>query len=299
MSSFKCEPHSFSGAIILILVVLLLNPHVGLCSCYKRIFSFGDSIIDTGNFVHLGGKAASKYKERPYGMTFFKNATGRVCDGRVLFDFYAEALKLPLIPPILPKKDSGEFPHGANFATVGATARGLRYSGPPVNDTVGVPWSLGMQMDWLDQMMQRLGPGDGAQRQFLRESLVVMGEIGSYDYNSWFSAGQDVEDIIPDVITYISHFTEDLIIYHGAKAFLIPNIFPMGCLASYLSRYHSDNPKDYDEHGCLRWLNEVSQKHNQALSGEVTRLRFYHPGVKLIYADYYGAAMEFIKNPAK
>lgn len=43
----------------------------------------------------------------------------------------AEALQLPLIPPILPKKDSGEFPHGANFATVGATARGLRYSGPP------------------------------------------------------------------------------------------------------------------------------------------------------------------------
>ncbi|KAG2590331.1 hypothetical protein PVAP13_5NG275620 [Panicum virgatum] len=88
MSTFKCGPHSLPGAIILALVVLLFNPHVGLCSCYKRIFSFGDSIIDTGNFVHLAGKAASKYKEPPYGMTFFKNATGRICDGRVLIDFY-------------------------------------------------------------------------------------------------------------------------------------------------------------------------------------------------------------------
>ena len=65
---------------------------------------------------------------------------------------------------------------------------------------------------------------------------------------------------------------ELIIIYHGSKAFLIPNTFPMGVLASYLSRYRSDKPRDYDEHGCLMWLNEVSQKHNQALSGEVARL---------------------------
>jgi len=61
-----------------------------LCSCYKRIFSFGDSIIDTGNFIHMSGNGSSRYKELPYGMTFFKNATGRICDGRVLVDFYGE-----------------------------------------------------------------------------------------------------------------------------------------------------------------------------------------------------------------
>lgn len=69
-------------------VVLLLNSHVGLCSCYKRIFSFGDDTMDTGNFVHLIGKAPSKYKEAPYGKTFFRHATGRISDGRVLIDFY-------------------------------------------------------------------------------------------------------------------------------------------------------------------------------------------------------------------
>ncbi|CAL4975147.1 unnamed protein product [Urochloa decumbens] len=300
MTSFKCEPHTFSVAIVLI--VLLLRPHEGLCSCYKRIFSFGDSTIDTGNFVHLIGKAKSKYTELPYGMTFFKNATGRVCDGRVLIDFYAEALQLPLIPPYLPKKDSGEFPHGANFAVAGATAEGLNYTGPLLNDTVGVLWSLGMQMDCFYELIRRIAPGDGAKQKFLHDSLVVMGQIGGNDYDSWFNSGgsrDDIKYIIPDVIAYISHFIEYLTLYNGGKAFVIPNSFPMGCLASYLSKFHSDNPNDYDEHGCLRWLNEVSQKHNQALQWEVARLRVYHPGVKLIYADYYGAAMEFIKNPSR
>lgn len=188
------------------------------------------------------------------------------------------ALKLPLMPPILPNKDSGEFPHGANFAVLGATARGVHYTR---NDSVAAPCSLGVQMGWFDEMQQRIAPGDGDKRQFLRESLVVMGQIGADDYDSWFSAGrpaENIEDIIPDVVTYISHFTEEFILENGAKPFLIPNIFPMGCLASYLSRYRSDNPRDYDEHGCLRWLNEVSHKHNQELSDEVTRLRFYHPG---------------------
>jgi hypothetical protein len=40
--------------------------------------------------VHLAGNAASKYNKPPYGMTFFKHATGRICDGRVLIDFYCE-----------------------------------------------------------------------------------------------------------------------------------------------------------------------------------------------------------------
>lgn len=74
---------------LLLLSILLLNAHVALCVCYKRIFSFGDSIIDTGNFVHLVANSSSrKYKEPPYGMTFFKQATGRMCDGRVLIDLY-------------------------------------------------------------------------------------------------------------------------------------------------------------------------------------------------------------------
>ncbi|KAG0521317.1 hypothetical protein BDA96_08G150100, partial [Sorghum bicolor] len=280
--------------IVLVPVVLLLNSHVGLCSCYKRIFSFGDDSMDTGNFVHLIGKNASKYKEAPYGNTFFRHATGRMSDGRVLIDFYAQALKLPLIPPILPEKDSGHFPHGANFAVFGATAREqLFYSGSP--------WCLGTQMGWFHNMVDRIAPRDAAKKQFLSDSLVVMGGIGGNDYYSYFIAGKPSKDgnIIPDVIAYIEHFIEELICSTGAKAFLIPNNFPIGCFASYLSRFHSDNPEDYDEHGCLRWFNEFSQTHNEQLYSAIGRINITYPDVKLIYADYYNATMEFIKNPGR
>ncbi|KAJ1254947.1 hypothetical protein BS78_K305300 [Paspalum vaginatum] len=296
---------SVAGGLLLVhAVLLLLNAHAGQCGCYKRIFSFGDAMIDTGNFVQLAaGKAASsKFKEAPYGMTFFRHPTGRICDGRVLIDFYAEALQLPLIPPYVPEKDSGQFPHGANFAVYGASAMGEGYNGH--NDTVTSPWPLGQQTTWFEEMLQRIAPGgNGAKvRQILAESLIVMGEIGAIDYSSWFDVGgasEDAVDVIPDVITYISHFIEEMILNQGAKAFLVPNILPMGCRPSYLSRFRSSNHSEYDENGCLRWFNDFSQKHNQALAMNMGWLRRTYPNVTFIYADYYGAAMEFISNPGR
>lgn len=92
MGSFKCQHRSISLSFVLLCVVLLLNAHVGLCRCYKRIFSLGDSIIDTGNFAHMTGNKPSPCKEPPYGMTYFNRPTGRICDGRVLLDFYGECV---------------------------------------------------------------------------------------------------------------------------------------------------------------------------------------------------------------
>lgn len=85
----------------------------------------------------------------------------------------------------------------------------------------------------------------------------------------------------------------------GAKVIVVPNNFPIGCVPSFLSSYKSNNYVDYDEHGCLRWFNNFSQRHNQELRHVVDRLATQNPSVKLIYADYYGAAMEFIKEPHK
>nr|CAB3477773.1 unnamed protein product [Digitaria exilis] len=76
------------SAILLVSVVLLLNSPVGFCGCFKRIFSFGDSIIDTGNFVRT--VSTTPIKELPYGITYFNRPTGRVSDGRVILDFYGE-----------------------------------------------------------------------------------------------------------------------------------------------------------------------------------------------------------------
>ncbi|GJN23325.1 hypothetical protein PR202_gb10964 [Eleusine coracana subsp. coracana] len=158
MGNFNCQHSSIIVSMLSLLILLLLNSHVALCSCYKRIYSFGDSIINTGNYVYLVSNSSSKYKEPPYGMTFFRHATGRMSDGRVLIDFYAQSLQLPLIPPNLPENTSGQFTHGANFAVLGATALPPSfYKG--LNHSVSTPWCLGVQSGWFEEMLKRIAPG--------------------------------------------------------------------------------------------------------------------------------------------
>ncbi|KAL6842709.1 hypothetical protein ACP4OV_027553 [Aristida adscensionis] len=302
MAICRCQHRSVSVSlsILVVPVLLLLNSPVGLCGSYKRIFSFGDSIIDNGNFVHMIGSSPNKFKELPYGMTFFRRPNGRISDGRVLIDFYAQALELPLIPPSLPEKDSGQFPNGANFAVLAATALPPDYF-RRWNHSVPVPYSLGVQIGWFKEMLRRIAPGEEAKKQLLNESLIVLGEIGGNEYNFWFGARRPRDQayqFIPDIVKCIGSYVEELIGL-GAKTIMIPNNFPIGCVPSYLSGFQSGDPRDYDEHRCLRWFNDFSMLHNEALRCEVDRLRARNPGTKLVYADYYGAAMEFVRDPRR
>ncbi|TVU35750.1 hypothetical protein EJB05_17680, partial [Eragrostis curvula] len=293
MASFRCL-----SVLLAVSVLVLFNSPAARCGCYKRMFSFGDSIIDTGNFVHAIGNASSAFKELPYGMTFFHHPTGRISDGRVIIDFYAQALQLPLPPPNLPEQDSGQFPTGANFAVFASTALPGSYF-KPFNQNLP-PWNLGVQMSWFKQMLQRIAPDDGDKRRILGESLIVLGEIGGNEYNFWFAAGRPREQayqFIPDVVACIGSAAQELIDL-GAKTIMIPNNFPIGCVPAYLSGHGGDN-EPRDEFQCLRWFNDFSSRHDAALRGVVEGLRARNPGVKLIYADYFGAAMEFVKTPAK
>jgi hypothetical protein len=52
------------------------------------MFTFGDSYIDTGNFVIMAAPALPVWQDKPpYGMTFFGHPMGRISDGRVIVDF--------------------------------------------------------------------------------------------------------------------------------------------------------------------------------------------------------------------
>ncbi|RWV88018.1 hypothetical protein GW17_00049935 [Ensete ventricosum] len=61
-----------------LLFLLLSSLHPSSSQRYNALFSFGDSMADTGNV---------RIAKLPYGMTFFGNATGRCSDGRLVIDF--------------------------------------------------------------------------------------------------------------------------------------------------------------------------------------------------------------------
>jgi hypothetical protein len=57
-------------------------------ACYSAIYSFGDSLADTGNLL-ASTAAGSKpqYGNLPYGQTYFRKPTGRFSDGRLIVDY--------------------------------------------------------------------------------------------------------------------------------------------------------------------------------------------------------------------
>ncbi|XP_073359198.1 GDSL esterase/lipase At1g28600-like [Aegilops tauschii subsp. strangulata] len=263
---------SISLAVIFVFAVLLLNADIGSCGCFKRIFSFGDSITDTGNFAYISRNSPpGPPSVPPYGETYFHRPTGRASDGRLIIDFYAQALGLPLLPPSIPKEKTGKFPTGANFAVFGSIALNPKFF-------------------------------KSSFKSLLSQSLVVFGEIGGNDYNFWFfdrrRSRDTAQEYIPDVVARIGAGVQE-VIKLGAKTVLVPGNFPIGCVPVYLRDYKSNTSTDYDQFGCLRWFNTFSQMHNRLLKQEISMLKSQNPGVKIIYGDYYGAFMEFVKNPLR
>ena len=54
---------------------------------YTSMFSFGDSLTDTGNLLVSSPLSFTIVGRFPYGMTYFHRPTGRCSDGRLVVDF--------------------------------------------------------------------------------------------------------------------------------------------------------------------------------------------------------------------
>ncbi|RZS14501.1 hypothetical protein BHM03_00046191 [Ensete ventricosum] len=150
---------SINASLRLITLLLFLLPAVlgsATTGCYSSIFSFGDSLADTGNLLHNLGRDGIRIGRPPYGMTYFHRPTGRFSDGRLIVDFIAQAMGLPLLPAYLDETTGGDMRKGVNFAVGGATAmengffkkRGIHIKFTNV--------SLGDQIQWFKQLLPSL-----------------------------------------------------------------------------------------------------------------------------------------------
>ncbi|URD78933.1 lipid catabolic process [Musa troglodytarum] len=141
---------AFNANLLLVTAFLcLLSVHHG-SACFPAIFSFGDSLQDTGNFINTF--ANTTISKLPWGITYFHKATGRYSDGRLIIDFIAQALGLPLVPPY---QGGRNFSRGANFAFGGATAQDLNtLAGLGLNVTGIMNMPLQVQIDWFQDLLK-------------------------------------------------------------------------------------------------------------------------------------------------
>ncbi|XP_073006092.1 GDSL esterase/lipase At5g45910-like [Typha latifolia] len=270
---------------------------------YNAIFSFGDSISDTGNLCIAEKPSSLTVAQRPYGETFFGRPTCRCSDGRLVVDFLAEAFGLPLLPP---SKGSGKnFQRGANMAIIGATSldfaffQSIGLGNKIRNNWVNGP--LDTQIQWFEQLRSSICSTAKNCRAYLRNSLFVVGEFGGNDYNANVFSGRSpdvVRRYVPNVINAISNGVEKLINL-GAVDLVVPGVLPIGCFPLYLTLFPSSNQGDYDQNGCLRRFNNLSTYHNSLLRQALARLQNKYPSTRIMYGDFYNQIMEMVQNPQK
>ncbi|PUZ58697.1 hypothetical protein GQ55_5G528300 [Panicum hallii var. hallii] len=282
-----------------LLVCLVLLAHAGppaaVARDYAAVFNFGDSLTDTGNLCADGIPDYLATARPPYGATYFGYPTGRVSDGRVVVDFIAQELGLPLLPPS--KAKNATFHRGANFAITGATsldmpffeARGLEHA-------VWSSGSLHTQIKWFQDLKPKICSSPQECRDFFRRSLFIVGAFGGNDYGSTLFASRplpEVHTLVPDVVDSIGRGVERLIA-EGAAELVVPGLPPTGCFPLYLSMFPRPPGMYGARSGCIRDLNTLSWVHNAALQRRIAQLRDEHPGVRIVYADYYTPAIQFV-----
>ncbi|KAK4259675.1 hypothetical protein QN277_005983 [Acacia crassicarpa] len=304
LRSLERRPSTESLALIHVFALLSFIPCIRGGSSFSSIFSFGDSLADTGNLYFSSQPPTSFHCFfPPNGQTYFGRPTGRCSDGRLIIDFIAESLGLPFVKPYLGIKngqfDDWKIEEGVNFAVVGATALDADFFKEKGIHNVPTNDSLRIQLGWYKDLLPSLCNSSSSCKNVLGKSLFLIGEIGGNDFTYPFALGKSLTEVktyVAPVINAISSTISELIDM-GAQTLMVPGNFPIGCSAFYLTLFQSKDEQDYDGAGCLKWLNKFAEYYNEKLQSELNQLRGLHPHAIIIYADYYNAALPLYLYP--
>ncbi|XP_065865503.1 GDSL esterase/lipase 1-like [Euphorbia lathyris] len=253
------------------------NNHVAL-------FIFGDSLFDAGNNNYL--KNAGKANFFPYGETFFHPPTGRFSDGRLIPDFIADYLNLPLIEPYL-RPGNRNYTNGVNFASGGAGALLETFPGKTIDLKTQVNYFKKVRK----QLKQRLGSNATST---LLSNAIFLFSIGINDYSRRFSTNSSFipfyskQDYVKMVIHNVSAVLQE-IHKNGGRKFVIANVAPLGCLPNMRAQNHG---------GCMNEVSGLVKMHNYELDILLQSLEHQLQDFQYVYFNLYDSLIQRINYPS-
>uniref|UniRef100_A0A5B6Z2C5 Putative GDSL esterase/lipase 1-like n=1 Tax=Davidia involucrata TaxID=16924 RepID=A0A5B6Z2C5_DAVIN len=257
---------------------------------HKRapLFVFGDSLFDSGNNQYINGSRPSSTNYWPYGETFFKHPTGRVCDGRIVPDFIALFAKLPILPPYL-QPGEHNFTDGTNFASAGAGVLDATHPG-----TINLKTQLSYFKNVESWLRQKLGD---VETKKLLSRAVYLFSIGGNDYFSLSSSNPKAtptyqREYAGMVVGNLTNVLRE--IYRiGGRKIAFQNAGPLGCIPGAKAMDPSVGG------GCAELPLALARRHNRLLSNALKKLEAELPGFKFSIFDYYNSLYDRISNPSK
>ncbi|KAI4320936.1 hypothetical protein MLD38_034368 [Melastoma candidum] len=284
-----------SGKISLLLCVVVQ----GICTCtgqggpgvnssFPAVFSFGDSILDTGN--NNGLRTLTKCNFPPYGKDFpGGRATGRFSNGKVPSDLIVEALGIKdLLPAYLdPALSDKDIPTGVGFASGGSGLDPLTAS---LQGVISVSEQLNQFREYIDRLKGIVGEANATA--VLNNALFLI-SAGNNDIAITYLSARLRIIPFPTYSNILVNDATDFIqaLYDlGARRFIVLSTLPLGCL-----------PSARGSTGllCADVANQAAQEFNTNLSNDIAYLAGSLQNATVAYVDVYGPFLELIQNPGQ
>ncbi|XP_058741528.1 GDSL esterase/lipase At5g03610-like [Vicia villosa] len=232
-----------------------------------KLFVFGDSYVDTGNFLD------SPAYRPPYGMTYPGTPAGRFSDGRVLSDYIASFLKIETPTPYS-LKNSSNLQYGINFA----------HGGVGIFETLTKGPNMTVQIDSLENLIKQ----NVYTKQDLESSVALVAVSGN-DYTAFIANNKSITEIKSFTETLIKQLTINVERIHnlGVNKVAIGLLEPIGCLPQItVVTFHLS---------CVAPLNSVAQNHNEVLLQTVKQLNQQVGKSVFVTLDLYNAFLSTIE----
>ncbi|XP_021772857.1 GDSL esterase/lipase At5g03980-like [Chenopodium quinoa] len=129
----------------------------------------------------------------------------------------------------------------------------------------------------------------------LKNSLFIVGEIGSNDYYYALSQGKTIEDVNSMVFDVVQAIIEGVrrVIQNGATKIIVPGTFSFGHFPAYITACQAKNSAAYRKQ---RLLNNLSLYHNDELKKRLQLLKQDYKNITIFYGDYYNAFNRLLQN---